>query len=57
MADKQALKAKYEELQAQLHEKQGFIGQLNELIQEIESDCEYIRDQQAEMLRQIQNLS
>ena len=57
MSDKQALKAKYEELQAQLHEKQGFIGQLNKLAEEINYDCEYIRDQQAEILRQIQNLS
>ena len=53
MPDKQALKVKFDQLQTKLHEKQEFIGQLNELAQEIESDCEFIRDQMAEVIEQL----
>ena len=55
MTETALLATKYDQLKAILHEKQTFIGQLNELIQEIESDCEYIRQEMADVAEQLQS--
>lgn len=55
MTETDVLAVKYDQLNAQLQEKQTFIGQLNELAQEIERDCEHIREEMAEVIEQLQS--
>ena len=55
MTETAILATKYDQLKAVLHEKQTFIGQLRELTQEIELECEQIRDEMEEIDEQIQS--
>lgn len=55
MTETDVLAVKFDQLKAILHEKQTFIEQLNELAKEIESDCEFIRDEMDEINEQIQS--
>lgn len=55
MTETALLATKYDQLNAILQEKQTFIGQLNELAQEIEKDCEHIREEMAEVIEQLQS--
>ena len=55
MTETALLATKYDQLNAILHEKQTFIGQLQELIQEIELECEVIRSDMGDIVKQIQS--
>ena len=55
MTETALLATKYDQLNAILQEKQTFIGQLQELIQEIERDCNCIRCEMADVAEQIQS--
>lgn len=55
MTETAILATKYDQLQAQLNEKQTFIGQLQELIRDIENDCEFIRQEMADVAEQIRS--
>ena len=55
MTETAILSVKYDQLKAILHEKQTFIGQLQELIQEIELECEAIRSDMGDIVEQIQS--
>ena len=55
MTETALLATKYDQLNAILQEKQTFIGQLNELAKEIELDCEYIRQEMADVAEQIRS--
>ena len=55
MTETAILSVKYDQLKAILHEKQTFIGQLQELIQEIELECEAIRSDMDDIVEQIQS--
>ena len=53
MTETALLATKYDHLNAILQEKQTFIGQLQELIRDIESDCEFVRQEMADVAEQI----
>lgn len=55
MTETDVLAVKYDQLKAVLHEKQTFIGQLQELIQEIELECEAIRSDMGDIVEQLQS--
>lgn len=55
MTETALLATKYDQLSAILYEKQTFIGQLRELIRDIESDCESIRQEMVDVDEQIRS--
>lgn len=55
MTETAILSVKYDQLKAILHEKQTFIGQLQDLIQEIELEIEHLRCDMDEINEQIQS--
>ena len=55
MTETALLATKYDQLNAILQEKQTFIGQLQELIQEIELECEAIRSDMGDIVEQLQS--